>query len=67
MAYLSMSGGKFRVIQDGLPISVDKDTAADALAVAHLRGLAIGSDMWNGDLGRFVPMPAWIQVDRRSL
>lgn len=49
--YLSSSEGKFRVIQGGVPISADKRTAAEALAVAEHFRLKVSDKMWDGDAG----------------
>ena len=54
--YLSTSEGTFRVISQGLPISPNKPTAAEALHVAKLYNLKVADVMWNGDRGEFVPL-----------
>lgn len=51
--YLSASEGKYRVIQGGVPISADKRTAAEALAVADHFRLKVSDKMWDGDAGRW--------------
>ena len=52
--YLSVSEGRFRVIERGMPISADKKTAAEALAVAAQFGLKVSDQIWDGDKGRWV-------------
>ncbi len=49
--YLSTSGGRFRVIHQGLPLSVDKPTAREALKVAEQFKLKVDPKMWDGDEG----------------
>ena len=51
--YLSTSGGKYRVISQGAPISADKSTREDALSVAARFRLEVSPRVWNGDAGRF--------------
>jgi len=50
--YLSKSEGRFRVICQGVPVSNDKATEAEALEAA--KGLAVDSMAWDGDEGRWV-------------
>jgi hypothetical protein len=54
--YLSFSEGKYRVIRQGMPISADKDTSEEALQVAKQFGLKVSGNMWNGDIGQWVPL-----------
>lgn len=51
--YLSHSEGRYRVISQGVPISADKKTAAEALAVAHQFGLKVSEKVWEGDHARW--------------
>ena len=57
--YLSTSGGKYRVISQGSPISADKTTPEEALAVCKAFPIWVEqpAKMWNGDEGRFVELP----------
>lgn len=54
-AYLSTSGGKFRVISQGLPICADKASLAEALDAAGQVGVKVSRHVWNGDAGKFEP------------
>lgn len=54
--YLSMSEGKYRVIQQGVPISPDKHSAETALAAASKWKLQVSDRMWNGDTGEWQPL-----------
>ena len=55
--YLSFSGGKFRVIVQGLPICADKATEAEALAAAAAYKIDLKwKPVWNGDRGEWVLM-----------
>lgn len=63
--YLSTSEGKFRVISQGLPISVDKRTAAEALAAAEQFKLKVSDRMWDGDAGQWRPLQG-AERDRSS-
>ena len=54
--YLSFSEGKYRVIDHGVPISADKATSDEALAVAKHYNLAVSNMMWNGDIGQWAPL-----------
>lgn len=49
--YLSISNGAWRVIRGGLPLSVDKPNAIEAIAAAISVGVAVDPKMpvWNGD------------------
>ncbi len=53
--YLSMSEGKFRVINQGLPVTTDKPTASEALTAAARCAarcfVADGMTVWDGDRG----------------
>jgi hypothetical protein len=53
--YLSMSGGKFRVIHQALPVTADKPTASEALTSAARCSarcfVADGMTVWDGDTG----------------
>ena len=51
--YLSVSEGRYRVISHGLPISADKTSARDALAVATHFGLKVSDRVWYGDKGEW--------------
>jgi hypothetical protein len=62
--YLSFSDGKYRVIRQGSPISADKTTSEEALQVARQFGLKVAGDMWNGDIGQWVPL--WRSGARES-
>lgn len=53
--YLSKNGGKFRVINHGVPISPDKDTAEAALAVAKQFRMSVSERVYDGDAD------AWVQ------
>lgn len=60
--YLSRSAtplhpeGQYRVIQGGVPISPDKATAEEALAVARHYKLKVSDRMWDGDVGQWIPL-----------
>jgi hypothetical protein len=54
--YLSKSEGRWRVIQNAIPISADKRTVREALQVAEHFKLKVSDQMWDGDLGKFVKM-----------
>ena len=51
--YLSMSDGKFRVINQALPVTADKPTASEALTAAARCSarcfVADGDTVWDGD------------------
>lgn len=51
--YLSTSGGKFRVISQGLPVTIDKPSAKEALTSAARCSarcfVADGMTVWDGD------------------
>jgi len=50
--YMSMSGGFFRVIVQGMPICNDKETEDEALAAARQMKVQPSSQFaWNGDVG----------------
>lgn len=55
--YLSFSAGGFRVIHQGMPLSADKATHGEALAVCSHFRLTPDAEMWDGDKGAFVAMP----------
>jgi len=53
--YLSTSAGAFRVIHQGVPISVDKFTPSAAVRVAEVTGLSTCFyAVWNGDRSEWV-------------
>ena len=56
--YLSFSGGKYRVIDQGMPLGRDELDAADALATAARFKLKVSDRMWDGDAGQWVARPA---------
>jgi hypothetical protein len=50
---LSFSSGKFRVLVDGMPISID-GTKAYALRAAQSMRVTVQPEAWNGDRGEWV-------------
>lgn len=62
--YLSASEGRFRVIDGGVPISPDKRTAAEALAVARQYNIRVATKMWDGDQGAWTDLPSEYARDR---
>lgn len=52
--YLSVSEGRYRVIHRGTPISADKKTPEEALAVADQFRLKVSDRIWDGDAGEWV-------------
>lgn len=57
--YLSRSGGRFRVIDRGVPICSDQATEGEALAIAKswTRGshvYTVSDRMWDGDAGKWI-------------
>jgi len=58
--YLSASDGKYRVISQGIPISPDKRTAAEALEAATRFKLRVADQMWDGDAGAWRPLHALV-------
>lgn len=59
--YLSATDGKFRVIQDGIPLSKDMDTAEDAIAAlsAYIDKTPVIDSAWNGN--DWVPLTDYIK------
>ena len=51
--YLSSSEGRYRIIQGGVPISPDKRSAEEALAIAKSFNLKVSDRMWDGDAGEW--------------
>lgn len=64
--YLSRSAGKYRVIQQGMPISGDKSSAAEALAVADHFKLKVSDKMWDGDVGDWRPLSSRDATRRKT-
>lgn len=57
--YLSASEGKYRVIVQGMPVSADKPTKAEALAAAaSLKVTGLSDQMWDGDKGEWCTLTA---------
>ncbi len=65
--YLSMSEGRYRVIQGGMSISADMHTAGEALAVAKRFGLPVSVSMWDGDAGKWRERPSEHEVSVVSI
>ena len=51
--YLSKSAGKYRVISQGMPVSADQGSAAEALKIAARFRLDVSPLLWDGDAGQF--------------
>ena len=54
-AYLSFSGGAYRVIFQGMPICKD-GPASDALRAAQSLRVDLQPEAWNGDRGEWVSL-----------
>jgi hypothetical protein len=55
-SYLSYSGGKWRVICQGLPLCVDKATRSEAEAVAEQMKVKLSDTYWDGHRGVYTRM-----------
>ena len=56
--YLSKSEGWYRIISGGVPICIDKRTAAEAVAVATMCHIKLPTQVWDGDVAAWrVPTP----------
>jgi hypothetical protein len=55
-AYLSTSGGRWRIISQGLPVCSDQATAAEAMRFAEKYRMKIAPVSWSGDRGEWVHM-----------
>ena len=65
--YLSTSRGQWRIIWKEQPLCADKATAGDALAAAkQLKVIPDADWFWNGEQGRFDPIPGGRQVDEAA-
>ncbi len=51
--YLSVSEGRYRIIQGGMPIHSDTASAAEALAIATRYKLKVADRYWDGDAGEW--------------
>lgn len=55
-AYLSTSGGRWRIISQGLPVCSDQATAAEAMRFAEKYHMKMAPVAWNGDRVEWVHM-----------
>ena len=53
-AYLSFSNGKYRIINQGLPVNADCGFKHDAISFAVRIKLKLADVAWNGDRGEWV-------------
>jgi hypothetical protein len=65
--YLSFSGGRYRVIDQGMAVSRDAPTAQEALANVARFNLKVSDRMWDGDAGRWVMRGYGIPIALRSV
>ena len=62
--YLSASEGRYRVIQQGMPISRDMATPEEALSAASRFRLTVADRAWDGDRGEWVPLSTVVRRSR---
>jgi len=61
---LSASEGRYRVIQQGMPISRDMTSPQEALGVASHFRLTVADRAWDGDRGEWVPLSTVVRRSR---